>query len=490
MISIHPARIAIEACGLVAVLASVAIAQVPRDVVDIDYDKHKFISLEGCKKCHIEPGTYANTDVTDRVYLTEWKTWSEQDKHSEAYLVLSDERGRRMGELLRKDVKAESTGCIQCHTPNAIRTRWDANCLQNAAIKEDCLSTGVDCQACHGPAADWVGPHQLGDWWKKTARQKADLGFRPVHDPLFRAEMCLSCHVGNPSENKVITHEMYAAGHPPLSGFELESFADKMPRHWRQSYEKPKATPTYERTRNMLVANVVSLRFALELASADVAANQDGQHWPELARLECYACHHDLRLPSWRQSRSTAGRVGRPQLNLGCEPLVRVAARVVLDEVGKQAADALLARVQTEIFAENVFGSPQAISRLAPVVRQWCLDLEAKLLATPFTTAKIVDVLDEVYQAADQQLKDYDTARQLTGAIVIICDELALVDTTRATPQRVADRLGKLRTGFNLHVDMKARVEETLKQSLQRRAGFKPEVFARLISSLEKYPRD
>ncbi len=483
-------RIAWSAYGLVAVLAAATLAQAPRDVVDIDFEKHKFISPIGCKNCHVDPGDYGQLGVTDRVLLTEWKTWSEQDKHSEAYHVLSDERGRRMGELMGKDVKVESTGCIQCHTPNTNASRWDANCLQDGAVKEVCIAMGVDCQACHGPASDWVGPHAQANWWKKSDREKASLGFRPVHDALFRAELCLSCHVGKASENKVITHEMYAAGHPPLSGFELESFADKMPRHWRHSYEKPNATPTYERTRNMLVANVVSLRLSLELAAADIAANQQGQRWPEFARLECYTCHHDLRLPSWRQSRNMAGRVGRPQLNLGCEPLVRAAARAVLDEAGWQAADALLTRLQNEVFDVNVFGDEQAILRLHPVVHKWCLDLEAKLLATSFTAATIIDVLDDVYQVAGQELKDYDTARQLTGAIVILCDELALVDNNRPRSQRAVDRLGKLRKGFNLHVDMRTRVEETLKQSLQRRASFKPEVFARLISSLEQYSRE
>ena len=32
--------------------------------------------------------------------------------------------------------------------------------------------------------------------------------------------MCLSCHLGNAREGRVVTHEMYAAGHPPLPGFE------------------------------------------------------------------------------------------------------------------------------------------------------------------------------------------------------------------------------------------------------------------------------
>ena len=44
-----------------------------------------------------------------------------------------------------------------------------------------------------------------------------------VRDPVRRTELCLSCHLGSTSENKMVTHAMYAAGHPPLPGFEMET---------------------------------------------------------------------------------------------------------------------------------------------------------------------------------------------------------------------------------------------------------------------------
>ncbi len=483
------------ACGLVALLATTTFAQVPRSENDTQITEYKYLGTESaCKRCHQEPLEQdKSSDLLDRVKLREWTIWNEDDKHSKAFVVLQEKRGSRIANLMRKNVLDESTGCIQCHTSNVDATLWDSKCGSDGLETNICISEGVGCEACHGPASKWVGPHALGDWSHKTDREKAALGFRSLHGPELRALLCLSCHVGSAKENKVITHEMYAAGHPPLSGFEIESFSDKMPRHWRQSYEKPQGTPKYERTRNMLVANVVSLRLSLELAADDVAASQSSLRWPELARLECYSCHHDLRLPSWRQSRSQvgqAGHVGRPRLHLGCEPLVRAAAHAVLGKAGRQEADALLARVQTEVFAENIFGDPKAITRLHPIVRQWSMDLEAKLLTTPLTTTKVVDILEEIYQVAGQELKDYDTARQLTGAIVIICDELAKIDKERPVPRQLANRINKLRTGFNLHEDKRKRVEETLKQSLHRRAGFKPAVFARLISLLEQANRE
>ena len=57
-------------------------------------------------------------------------------------------------------------------------------------------------------------------------------------DPVKRATKCASCHIGNPGEQKVVTHAMYAAGHPPLPGLETATFSDAMPRHWEYLREK------------------------------------------------------------------------------------------------------------------------------------------------------------------------------------------------------------------------------------------------------------
>ena len=60
-------------------------------------------------------------------------------------------------------------------------------------------------------------------------------------DPVRRSEICTSCHIGNYKEKKVITHAMYAAGHPPLPGFEAATFSEFQPRHWQYLGEKEKS---------------------------------------------------------------------------------------------------------------------------------------------------------------------------------------------------------------------------------------------------------
>ena len=59
-------------------------------------------------------------------------------------------------------------------------------------------------------------------------------------DPIVRVRTCVSCHVGNVEQGKVLTHAMYAAGHPPLPGIEASTFAAAMPNHWKPLSQKRK----------------------------------------------------------------------------------------------------------------------------------------------------------------------------------------------------------------------------------------------------------
>jgi len=71
-------------------------------------------------------------------------------------------------------------------------------------------------------------------------KEKAEqFGMQNLRDPVTRAAVCSSCHVGSPSEGKVVTHAMYAAGHPPLTGFELNGLSERMPPHWRKARDVP-----------------------------------------------------------------------------------------------------------------------------------------------------------------------------------------------------------------------------------------------------------
>ena len=73
------------------------------------------------------------------------------------------------------------------------------------------------------------------------------------------------------------------------------------------------------------------------------------QSWPEFAELECYQCHHDLRLESWRIQRGYAGRKpGSLQLNQARTEVVRVLVGQAAPEQ-KAALETALSQVASRV---------------------------------------------------------------------------------------------------------------------------------------------
>ncbi len=472
----------------VALLPACGFAQVADDT-------HHFIpDRRYCLQCHSEPfKSAAEFGILKRVGLEEWKTWEDKDKHTTAYEMLSGERSQRMARLLNKDVLKAETGCIQCHTSNVDESLWSAECFLDG--RNDCQTKGVACQTCHGPAEHWVGVHDKPRWREMGDAEKQALGFTLLEDPTTRAEKCLSCHLGSTAQNRVITHEMYAAGHPPLSGFEMESFADKMPRHWRYHNEKqPGEEFRFERTRGVLVGSVVALRMAVKLAD-------DGrEHWPELARLECFSCHHELRTPSWRQEGHAERSPGRPRLELGCLPLLRATAQVAGGGAGIAEFDTLVEQTR-EPFRNNIFGDPAGISALRREVDTWATGIEQQLATTPLDQSRVSEVLQTLLEVAADGKHDYDTARQLTGAIIVVADELQRSGVSDDWLAKLLTQLRKWKEGgFALSANKGNRTKENeekqvknndgkrdedpLQEQLEVRADFKPALFMEHMSAM------
>ena len=145
-----------------------------------------------------------------------------------------------------------------------------------------------------------------------------------LRDPYTRAEKCASCHVGNKAEGKFVTHEMYAAGHPPLPPFEVVTFAHDAPRHyhthrenkalaampaeaaWKNFHFRTPADKEHPdgacpEARAFALGAVAGFDATMKLL-ADDAADTPKDQLLDFAHFDCYACHHDLKVPSWRQN--------------------------------------------------------------------------------------------------------------------------------------------------------------------------------------------
>jgi hypothetical protein len=258
---------------------------------------------------------------------------------------------------------------------------------------------------------------------------------------------------------------------------------------------------------------------AVELAMAGAKAPADTRRWPELARFDCFACHHELVEPgrgvgydvaNWCQLRQAAGAVGRPQLAVGCVPIVKIAAEVVNDSAA-ESVDAVLSRLR-QPFTANVFGEPKLLAEQGAAVIAWCKTLEARLARVDIQgtsgTHLARTVLRKLAQHANARC-DYDTARQLYGAWSVVYTELLANSAIRLSAANQAEldkQLARInrQDPFVLERDrIKPPCEappetnwtttqrgEQLEKAVQRafstRAKYDPDIFADIMASLAR----
>jgi hypothetical protein len=358
----------------------------------------EYYGSTNCQRCHYNP---IQQDFDDgRVYflgMNESQIWSQHDRHSQAYKLLQCERGQAIARRLGWDVLHDRR-CLSCHAD------WQAN--RQPAPDDDVLSEGVACEACHGPSSGYINEHSLNKWRAVPLPERAEkFGMTLVRDPTERAKVCLACHIGNVQQGKIITHEMYAAGHPPLPSFELRYFGQSM-KHWsdirdqlaRLNREMPshadntrhdleflqqqlgESKDTIPALKTVLVGAVLTLRQSVQLLadeasgkiarSDQVSADNQNSTWPEFALYDCAMCHHDLRYPAWRQNHATGGSPGRPQIPRWPQALVGVAIEQAAgaDQAAagkmKHEFTALLAELDAP-FLKQPFGDRAAIAEPA-----------------------------------------------------------------------------------------------------------------------------
>lgn len=419
----------------------------------------KYLGAGKCIECHTAGQVGNRTE--DFVLLTEFATWRTQDRHAFAYLALLGPRAKQMGDILKRDVTKKETGCLGCHSMDFVP--------ENRRGEDFNFKDGVTCDGCHGPAENWLSPHQTRSVWRlKTAAEKEKLGMTDLRDPVKRSAICLECHVGNAENGKVVTHAMFAAGHPPLPNFETGYFSRNLPQHWRDKKDVPffkdpaaaklQNAPAdlkervaklyhlnaggFQHAQCVLASSLAGLQAEANLIAgrADFRAGNAAVRWPELAmqRLDggkdptqlwpelamahsdCYACHHELQRPSWRQTRGYPGKPGRPPVRLW--PLELPGLDIGLN--GAQEKQQLVDQLQALNRAcdEQPFGLPKSLVPAARLLADWSAKLAEKN-ANENAKPSHVSLLRKLCGQRPQAYPDYDSARQIAAAIVTVSAE-------------------------------------------------------------------
>ena len=257
-------------------------------------DKFKHLGVASCAGSSCHGSTSPLEDST--VLQNEFVTWKRDDAHSKAYDILLTQQSKQIAINLGLDKQAhEHPDCLICHS-DYIK---DDTRKGKRYKKED----GVGCESCHGGAERWLGLHISG----ATHAENVGAGMFPTEEPVARARLCLSCHLGN--KDREITHRIMGAGHPRLS-FELDTFTIIEPAHYvvDKDYKERKVTHSaaYTWAAGQLTASVTFL---------DALVNSKHQGlFPELVYFDCHSCHHPM---SYGVVEKHPGRAWRPRKSTG-----------------------------------------------------------------------------------------------------------------------------------------------------------------------------
>jgi hypothetical protein len=256
-------------------------SQSPSRVADAS-TRHTWLGAGSCGSmgCH-------NANGLKGELRSEYTTWAVHDTHARAYETLFNNKSRLIAKNLQfVDGKSawEQSLCLNCH----VHREYEQANHHSRFARED----GVSCEACHGPAGDWISEHYKPKWQALALLEKNQLGMSDTRSIAGRVRTCTPCHVG--AAGMDVNHDLIAAGHPRLA-FEFTAYHALMPHHWQDAKDNL-ARPDWDAAA-WLLGESITTKAALELLSVRAG----GKTWPEFAEYDCYACHHQLQNQSWRQ---------------------------------------------------------------------------------------------------------------------------------------------------------------------------------------------
>jgi len=480
----------------------------------IDYrTPARIVGISACDACHRAPTPrYREEGRTDFVRLDESTIWDNEDLHKRASEALDESKNRLaagMAKILGGKLN-QKVECLVCHAVD----RAPLVPLKNKTLGNFYSRDGVSCESCHGFADQWNDPHYRADFegnklivpWRSTPpAKKEEMGEWDMRNPARRTERCASCHVGNAEDGRIITHEMYAAGHPPLPPLEVMTFSRDQPMHYKwakdlpyfQSLEPSKAWELFhyrkgesQAARLVAIGAVGTFRAAVQLLAraAEEAHSRNGL--PDFAHFDCAACHHDLKLPSWRQERGFAGAPGRPLPNTGPLSLLRVVLEhgAAAAPALKPAADEFAAKFAQllKAFDARAFGDPAAVAVATRDLATWADSAEKGLEAVVYTHEETRKLLSMIAATAAAPAKapspglDFDAAQQLYWAFEVLRDEFPdLPPAVKTESEALTGSLliGRLKGNDQPRPFVSDEQKGPLKDRLKRSANYDPATF-------------
>ncbi len=382
----------------------------------------------GQSTCHSAEKPWPNSSVTQREYVT----WRDKDPHAKSFQTLQTAKANQIARDLGFPSATSAKLCLDCHTFNIAPDHREATFNQ---------ADGVQCEACHGAASEWLGVHQAGLYFYARNVQE---GMYPTTDPTKRAELCLSCHMG--TSEKFVDHRMFVAGHPRLP-FELGFytwFSESTPgrptgySHFKVDDDYLQRKPWPFGIRVWSIGQAVQMRKLMELMT-DPKTGQEGL-FPEFAFFECDSCHS-----APLDGRSADSQTGLPRINDANAYFVQLAATLVDKKLANQLRSDI-ARVR------GAAGSSWGNMRGAAAVLKKRLDLlVSKLEKRKFSDRDTRFALGQIASAATRGLfQGYYASEQAVLAAGSLVDELEKLEVLG--PGQAVAAQAAVRKGLNAFV--------------------------------------
>ena len=143
---------------------------------------HKHMGVASCSNsvCHGASQPFRDSDVMQN----EFAIWQEFDPHAKAYQILEQPRAKAIAQKLGLGDPTQATVCLDCHSDNVAASNRGERFQ---------ISDGVGCESCHGGSEQWLSAHAD----RKVAHaDNLAKGMYATEDPIKRAHLCLSCHMG------------------------------------------------------------------------------------------------------------------------------------------------------------------------------------------------------------------------------------------------------------------------------------------------------
>jgi hypothetical protein len=404
------------AVGFVLLLGFAA----PRASVVEAIHAHRHMGVASCASsvCH---GASQRSERS-RIWQNEFAIWQENDPHSRAYSTLLSAESQAMARKLGIGPAHEAKICLDCHSDNV------PSAMRGERFQ---LSDGVGCEACHGGSERWLSSHAEAD---VPHADNLALGMYPTADPVRRAELCLSCHMG--SRDRMITHRIMGAGHPRLS-FELDTFTWMNP-HYEVDDDYVARKGEVNGIRDWGVGQGVAAANLLDIL-IDERHGTDGL-FPELVLFDCHACHRPMSGQRWTPRPGTGLAPGVVRLN----DANLVMFRHVLSAVDEGARQRLLEQTRALHAAttRDRAATVAAARTLKASIQEWL----PRVASHPFGRDTLGRLLDSIVADGDRgEYADFAGAEQAAMAVSSLLaafESLAALDESQV--QRLQGRLDGL----------------------------------------------